>query len=308
MVSYFSFVSCLLTVISLLFSHTTGSFTEEQYVLNDNLINYINSQNVGWVASRNPRFEGITLAQARSLLGIKPTWTGVHRVSSELDTAPVSFDSRQQWPHCTTEIRNQEQCGSCWAFSATEVLQDRFCIATNTFTILSPQYVLNCDHTDMGCNGGYLDAVWNFLTHTGTTTDSCNPYVSGNGNVPSCSSKCANDSPLQLYKASGALQLKTVSAIQSDLMTNGPVQAAFSVYQDFFSYKSGVYVHRSGSLAGGHAIKIVGWGLDSTTNKPYWIVANSWGTSWGMNGYFWILRGVNECGIEDNVWSGKPVV
>ena len=68
--------------------------------------------------------------------------------------------------------------------------------------------------------------------------------------------------------------------------------------------KSGVYRHVSGSLAGGHAIKIVGWGVTSDGhNTPYWIVANSWGVDWGLDGFFWILRGKDECGIEDNVWS-----
>ena len=91
-------------------------------------------------------------------------------------------------------------------------------------------------------------------------------------------------------------------------MSFGPVQGAFNVYRDFFSYKSGVYKHLSGSSAGGHAIKIVGWGVDSTSKLPYWIVANSWDVTWGLNGFFWILRGSDECGIEDNVWSGQALL
>lgn len=79
-------------------------------------------------------------------------------------------------------------------------------------------------------------------------------------------------------------------------MTNGPVEAAFSVYSDFMSYKSGVYKHTSGSLEGGHAIKILGWGVEN--GEDYWIVANSWSAAWGMDGFFYILKGVNECGIE----------
>ncbi|KAG2378426.1 hypothetical protein C9374_008313, partial [Naegleria lovaniensis] len=69
-------------------------------------------------------------------------------------------------------------------------------------------------------------------------------------------------------------------------------------------YKSGVYHHVSGGLVGGHAIKIVGWGVDSESRKPYWICANSWGPSWGIDGFFWILRGVEECGIGRDVWTG----
>ncbi len=93
-----------------------------------------------------------------------------------------------------------------------------------------------------------------------------------------------------------------VAAIQTEIMTNGPVEAAFTVYQDFITYTSGVYKHVSGSEVGGHAVKILGWGVDSGTN--YWLVANSWNPYWGNNGYFWILRGVDECGIEQNIVAG----
>lgn len=82
----------------------------------------------------------------------------------------------------------------------------------------------------------------------------------------------------------------------TEIMTNGPVEAAFTVYSDFMSYKSGVYKHTSGTVEGGHAVKILGWGVEN--GEKYWLVANSWSTSWGMDGYFRILKGVNECGIE----------
>jgi len=73
-----------------------------------------------------------------------------------------------------------------------------------------------------------------------------------------------------------------VAAIQQELMTNGPLQAGFTVYNDFFSYSSGVYKPTSSTEAGGHAVEIVGWNTDS--NGVYWIVKNSWGTGWGLNG------------------------
>lgn len=87
-------------------------------------------------------------------------------------------------------------------------------------------------------------------------------------------------------------------------MTNGPVEGAFTVYSDFMSYKSGVYKHTTGSVEGGHAIKILGWGVEN--GEDYWLVANSWSPAWGMSGYFRILKGVNECGIESNIVAGIP--
>lgn len=89
-------------------------------------------------------------------------------------------------------------------------------------------------------------------------------------------------------------------------MTYGPVEAAFTVYEDFLSYKSGVYHHVTGSQLGGHAIKILGWGVQD--NTPYWLVANSWNTDWGNQGFFLIKRGSNECGIESGVVAGQIAV
>lgn len=66
---------------------------------------------------------------------------------------------------------------------------------------------------------------------------------------------------------------------------------------------SGVYKHISGSYQGNHAVKIIGWGTEN--GVPYWLAANSWGSKWGLNGFFKILRGSNHCSIEENVFAGK---
>ena len=79
-------------------------------------------------------------------------------------------------------------------------------------------------------------------------------------------------------------------------MTKGPVEAGFTVFEDFLTYKSGVYQHKTGSRLGGHAIKILGWGVEN--GVKYWLVANSWNEDWGDKGFFKILRGSNHCGIE----------
>jgi cathepsin B len=94
----------------------------------------------------------------------------------------------------------------------------------------------------------------------------------------------------------------SVEDIQTEIMTNGPVEVAFSVYADFLTYKSGVYKHTSGSMLGGHAVKMLGWG--TLAGADYWIVANSWNPDWGNQGYFYIARGTDECGIESEVVAG----
>jgi cathepsin B len=92
--------------------------------------------------------------------------------------APTNFDARTQWPSCIHAVRDQGQCGSCWAFGATEALSDRLCIATNgaTNVVLSPQNLVSCDSSNYGCNGGYLNLAWAYFVKNGVASESCQPY------------------------------------------------------------------------------------------------------------------------------------
>ncbi|OTF79964.1 hypothetical protein BLA29_012980 [Euroglyphus maynei] len=85
-------------------------------------------------------------------------------------------------------------------------------------------------------------------------------------------------------------------------MTNGPVEASFEVFTDFLSYKHGIYQRQSDEIISGHAIKILGWGVENGT--PYWLCANSWNTDWGENGFFRVIRGRNEVSIESQIYAG----
>ena len=87
-------------------------------------------------------------------------------------------------------------------------------------------------------------------------------------------------------------------------MTHGPVEVSFDVYSDFEAYKSGIYKHTTGDYLGGHAVKLIGWGVENGTK--FWTIVNSWNEDWGEKGAFRIVRGVNECGIEGSVVAGLP--
>lgn len=87
-------------------------------------------------------------------------------------------------------------------------------------------------------------------------------------------------------------------------MTNGPIETGFRVYNDFMTYESGIYSHVSGQFLGGHAVKILGWGVEN--GVKYWIAANSWTESWGENGYFRIQEG--QCDFESQLIAGDPIV
>jgi len=282
----------------------------------------INKIATTWTAGANKRFEGMTLKDAQSLLGWKGPFSSLankRNLNIKSRNAPMAvpstFDARQQWPGCVGAVRNQEDCGSCWAFAATESLSDRFCIASNgkINVTLSPQWLVDCFTLEYGCAGGYLDTTWEEMVKVGVATDSCVPYEGSNDQCPS---QCQDGSNIQIYKSSNAYTVfengsnANVLAIQTEIFNNGPVEVGFWVFDDFFSYSGGVYeLHGPGnSFVGGHAVKIIGWGTDSTSGTDYWLVQNSWGPDWGLNGHFMIRRGTDECSIEDQVATGIPLL
>ena len=247
----------------------------------------------------------MTIAQAKKLMGRLPETShfpeGKLNALEQYLSVPTAFDSRTQWPGCVGAIRDQADCGSCWAFSATEVLADRICIASGaakTLVVLSPQWLVSCDKTNHGCGGGNLKDAWAYMVSNGVPLDSCDPYSSGdNDESGDCTAHCTT-----FYKATDPREYKTPTSIQAAIIAGGPVQTGFTVYSDFMSYKSGIYIYKSGSVLGGHAVKIIGWGAQGSTK--YWIVANSWGASWGLSGFFWIAFG--QCGIDSDAFAGMP--
>ena len=93
-------------------------------------------------------------------------------------------------------------------------------------------------------------------------------------------------------------------SLKGAILSDGPVEVGFDVYEDFMNYESGVYEHVEGNLLGGHAVKAIGWGKEG--DDEYWIMANSWAESWGEKGFFKIKFG--ECGIEDDINFGDAVI
>jgi len=222
-------------------------------------------------------------------------------------------------------VRDQGACGSCWAFGATESLADRFCIATNgtVNVVLSVEQLISCDLDGLeGCRGGEAISAFTYTSIEGLPSESCYPYLA---EVNNCRAVCVNGSHADHnVKISKSMQKKEdwvlyysqldsirwhfeEEAIQAAIFEDGPVEACFEVYADFLSYKSGVYVYQEGDYEGGHCIKLIGWGKQSgTSGLEYWIAQNSWGSDWGMNGFFLIERGVDMCHIEREVFSVLP--
>jgi len=183
---------------------------------------------------------------------------------------------------------------------------------------------VTCDDNDDGCEGGEPESAWDYAQSAGLVTSACEPYTIPTCPpqnepclpptfvpTPKCVKQCESNSSLNwntnLHHASKVYGLpNNVNALEAEIQAHGPIEAAFTVYADFVHYKSGVYIHQSGGVLGGHAVKIIGWGVENGTD--YWLVSNSWTTTWGDEGYFKILRGKDECGIEDGCVAGVPDV
>lgn len=309
----------------------------------DKMIEYINYLNTTWKAGRNPGFEDPMYV--RGLLGVLPDNSRYRLPERAVDIRslgplPEDFDSRENWPDCPTirEIRDQGSCGSCWAFGAVEAMSDRTCIhspegGSKVVVHLSADDLISCCRScGMGCQGGYPGSAWSFWVHKGIVTggnydsdDGCMPYPIKwcdhhiNGSLGPCDKKvpptprCVHmcrkgygvDYKKDKHYGNSSYSVPSVAKqIQAEIMTNGPVEADFTVYSDFVHYKSGVYKRHSTQALGGHAIRLLGWGVEE--GVPYWLAANSWNSEWGDRGYFKILRGSDECGIENDVVAGLP--
>jgi len=286
-------------------------FTDGSMQVNDPAyIAHLNSvEGSLWRAAPQEFFEGLTFDDARAVLGTRLSHISLHLNATLPDSAygvadadvPDEFDARKQWQEFIHPIRDQQQCGSCWAFSASEVLSDRVAIASGKPSpVLSAEDLVSCDKKDHGCGGGDMPDAWNYLTTTGIVTDACFPYSAGTGHAPTCASRCVDSESFVRTKADHAYAINGAVNMQKDLMENGPIQVGFLVYRSFMLYKSGIYhKHPKEQEEGGHAVKIVGWGVAGHGKfSKYWTVANSWNTWWGEDGFFRIVRGRDECGIE----------
>lgn len=143
----------------------TASAMVAAHPVSQEMVDSIRQSNALWQPQEvaDNQFASYTEAQIKGLLGtVLSHSTDIPRYEAENLTAPASFDSRTQWPGCVHAIRDQAQCGSCWAFAASEALSDRFCIASGgkTNVVLSPQDMVSCDKSNYACNGGYLNLAW----------------------------------------------------------------------------------------------------------------------------------------------------
>jgi C1A family cysteine protease len=216
---------------------------------------------------------------------------------------PVAYDLRNVGGgNYITPIKNQGGCGSCVAFGTTATVESTLRVQRgdpNLAVDLSEAHLFFCHARARGrnCSTGWWpeEALADFQSK-GVVDEACYPYNLSNTD---CSGLCSNWAD-RVVKISGFSDLTGKPAqIKDWVSTKGPVSSCFVVYQDFFSYKTGVYRHVTGSQAGGHCVTIVGY----NDSPGFWICKNSWGTGWGEQGFFCIAYG--ECAIDS--WRNHGV-
>ncbi|XP_017055744.1 cathepsin B [Drosophila ficusphila] len=295
-----------------------------------NFDEFVTEDHIRRLMGVHPEAHKFALPEKREVLG--------ELYKESANDIPEEFDSRKAWPNCPTigEIRDQGSCGSCWAFGAVEAMSDRVCIHSGgkvNFHFSADDLVSCCHTCGFGCNGGFPGAAWSYWTRKGIVSggpfgsnQGCRPYeispcehhVNGTrppcahgGGTPKCQHVCQSGYTVDYAKdkhfgSKSYSVRRNVREIQEEIMTNGPVEGAFTVYEDLILYKDGVYQHEHGKELGGHAIRILGWGVWGEEKIPYWLIGNSWNTDWGDHGFFRILRGEDHCGIESSISAGLP--
>ena len=207
-------------------------------------------------------------------------------------TLPRHFDWREQGQ--LSPIKNQGDCGSCWSFSTVATLQDAIALKNKTIVDLSEQYLVSCNTRGWGCNGGDFAHDMHVSPGSVYTKDfpyaakalACKPNLAYQYKVDSWAylpSKSENDPP-------------GVDEIKAAIYQFGPISAAVAASDKFVAYRSGVFNSCDTTTEVNHAINLVGWDDDG----QYWILRNSWSSSWGINGWMNIKWNCNKVGIASN--------
>lgn len=201
-------------------------------------------------------------------------------------------------------VKDQGQCGSCWAFAAIVVVEFNHCVKFgNKPVLLSEEQLVDCSTVNYGCNGGWQDEALKYIATNGkgSFTDASYPYIASGGTAGQCKTTGITGATISTTKPVTYLPAGNVAAIKAVLDSRNLVTVDIAVVSSFMNYASGVYVEPNcnSNILGYHAITVVGYGTNAATNTNYWIIRNSWSAGWGQGGYIFFKSGVNQCGVED---------
>jgi len=225
--------------------------------------------------------------------GFKPELQASARFPTHLPITPTADPIDWTTKGAVTGVKDQGQCGSCWAFSATGAIEGAVQLKTGKLQSVSEQELVDCAGSfgNQGCNGGLMTQAFDYvISNKGISAEDAYPYTARDG---SCK-KVAPSSTITSYKnvAEGD------EAALLEALKLGPVSVAVEADQGVFQfYHSGILMGSAGCGTNlDHGVLLVGYGTEKTT--AYWRIKNSWGTSWGDSGFIRFEYGKNVCGIN----------
>jgi C1A family cysteine protease len=257
------------------------------------------SQKHGGATFNVTKFSDLTPAEFKSLI-LNPLIKGVKpedRVVLDLpgNAVPDTFDWKSL--NKITPVKDQGQCGSCWAFSATENIESVWMIAksisASQIEPLAPQQIVDCDNSDSGCNGGDTPTAYEYVISAGgQEPEKDYPYKAQD---ETCRFKKADVyATISGYKY--ATKTKNEAEMKEAVATVAPLSICVDA-EPWQSYSGGILTARQCGDDLDHCVQITGY--DTSASTPYWSVRNSWGSDWGENGYIRLEYGTNTCGLAD---------
>jgi len=230
----------------------------------------------------------------KSVAGRYPPKQG--SIPAVVDNSPapegMTFDWNQKG--VVTPVYNQQQCGSCWAFSATETIESYCALAGKGLQQLSMQQIVSCDNTADGCNGGWTYAAYEYVEKAGgIETYQEYPYSAESGS-------CQYDNRPDVDISGWSYVTESDENVMLNWVSkNGPVSVCVAA-EAWQGYEAGEVMTAS-ECSGGvdHCVQVTGYGTEN--GESVWNVRNSWGAGWGNQGYIWVQRGANACQIAGTV-------
>nr|CAD2171780.1 unnamed protein product [Meloidogyne enterolobii] len=216
---------------------------------------------------------------------------------------PKQWDWREKG--VVTHVKNQLNCGSCWAFSVVGMVETMHAIHNGTLVRLSEQQLIDCDSAENGCEGGFRPYALRYIRDKGLLSENAYPY---RGNDGKCQLPSGPIDPTQRVFIDEWRSLPSDEDQIADwIATNGPVTFGMNATKSMYHYKGGIFSPSPEECnyesLGSHSMEVIGYGVNDK-DIPYWILKNSWGSGYGVNGgYLHMRRGVNSCGLTREVYS-----
>ena len=287
------------------------------WIDNNKYIKYVNSLNKPYKLNHNS-YSGMTHQEFSNYMNFKlnnkELAYNINNLDNILSTdftdyIPQSVDWRTKG--AVTPVKDQGQCGSCWSFSNTGSLEGAYYIKYGDLISFSEQELVDCSNLknggpNMGCNGGQISQTMDWIgKNGGLCTEDAYPYTSG---TTKTIDSCKSSSCISVSKSKVISHTNVAPNSDNDMMValiNQPVSVGIEADQrDFQLYSSGVFTNSCGTDID-HAVLLVGYGFDNVSNLNYYIIKNSWSTSWGEQGYIYLGKDTDQFGKSYNSGKGQ---